>query len=46
MSKFTAAILLGAGLMIPLAAQDHDRDDRNRRDRYYDTDRKDYHPME
>lgn len=43
MSKFTGVLLLSAGLMLPLAVQaqeeHHDRD----HDRYYDSDRKDYH---
>jgi hypothetical protein len=49
MSKFTAAIMLCAGLTLPLAAApQHDRDDERReehheRNRYYDQDRKDYH---
>jgi hypothetical protein len=42
MLKFAGSILLGVGLMAPLVAQDRDRDDQ-RRDRYYDADRKDYH---
>ena len=45
MFKYTGALLLGVGLILPAAlpAQDehHDRDhDKNR---YYDSDRKDYH---
>jgi len=44
MFKLATSILLGAGLMLPLVAQDRDRDDHHdRRDRYYDNDRKDYH---
>ena len=49
--KKTGLILLGVGLMLPLAARpQHDRDDQRReerreehRERYYDNDRKDYH---
>jgi len=50
MFKITGILLLGAGLMMPLAAQpqrDHDderREERQeRRDRYYDQERRDYH---
>jgi hypothetical protein len=42
MLKFTGALLLGVGLMLPMAAQDRD-DHHDKGNRYYDTDRKDYH---
>jgi hypothetical protein len=49
MSKLTAALILSAGLTLPLCAVAQDRDDherheqRERTERYYDQQRKDYH---
>jgi len=43
MLKIAGAILMGAGLLLPVVAQDRDRDDHERRERYYDNERKDYH---
>jgi len=41
MFKAAGALLLGFGLMMPIVAQD--RDDHDRRERYYDRDHRDYH---
>ncbi len=45
MKRILSGLVLGAALLVPIAAiaDDHDRDNRDHGRRYYDRDAKDYH---